>query len=55
VACDIDLVIALLDKTYGPRPWRRHGDPLGELVATVLSQHTSDGTQPDCDPLIHPR
>lgn len=31
-----------LDAVYGPRPWRRHGSPIDELVATVLSQHTSD-------------
>ena len=31
-----------LDNAYGPRRWRRHGPPLEELIATVLSQHTSD-------------
>ena len=31
-----------LDLTYGPRPWRRHLPPVDELVATILSQHTSD-------------
>jgi endonuclease III len=28
--------------TYGPRAWRRHLPPVDELVATILSQHTSD-------------
>jgi len=27
---------------YGPRTWRSSGDPVGELVATILSQNTSD-------------
>src|SRR5215203_385591 len=31
-----------LELTYGPRPWRRHRPPVDELVATILSQHTSD-------------
>lgn len=35
-------VATLLDQCYGPRRWRSHGDPIDELVATILSQHTSD-------------
>ncbi len=35
-------VLALLEATYGPRIWHSHGDPLDELIGTVLSQHTSD-------------
>ncbi len=31
-----------LAETYGVPEWRPNGDPLGELVATILSQHTSD-------------
>ncbi|HEV2106931.1 MAG TPA: hypothetical protein VGR16_01565 [Thermomicrobiales bacterium] len=31
-----------LDQLYGRRRWRSHGPPLDELVATILSQHTSD-------------
>ena len=31
-----------LRDAYGTKRWRRHGDPLSELVSTVLSQHTSD-------------
>ena len=38
----IDQVAKTLDKTYSPRPWHPHLDPLDELIATVLSQHTSD-------------
>lgn len=33
---------SLLNEAYGPRPWRRHLPPVDELVATILSQHTSD-------------
>lgn len=35
-------VAELLEEAYGPRPWRRHLPPVDELVATMLSQHTSD-------------
>ena len=31
-----------LAETYGLPEWRPTGDALGELVATILSQHTSD-------------
>ncbi|MBN1346526.1 MAG: endonuclease III [Phycisphaerae bacterium] len=31
-----------LEKAHGPRPWDPEGDPLGGLIATILSQHTSD-------------
>jgi endonuclease-3 len=31
-----------LAETYGMPEWRPTGDALGELVATILSQHTSD-------------
>lgn len=36
------LVHERLVAAYGPRPWRPGGDPLDELIATILSQHTSD-------------
>jgi endonuclease-3 len=32
----------LLADAYGPRPFPGRGDPLGELVQTILSQSTSD-------------
>ncbi|HAZ31450.1 MAG TPA: Fe-S cluster assembly protein HesB [Dehalococcoidia bacterium] len=32
----------LLAGEYGDRRWRRHHDPLSELIATILSQNTSD-------------
>jgi endonuclease III len=35
-------IALLLAVAYGPRPWRRHLPPVDELVATILSQHTSD-------------
>ncbi len=35
-------VAVLLEDCYGPRRWRSHGEPIDELVATILSQHTSD-------------
>lgn len=38
----IDRVERLLSATYGRKAWHRHADPLSELVATILSQHTSD-------------
>jgi endonuclease-3 len=35
-------VVKKLERTYGVPRWRPHHDPLGELVATILSQNTSD-------------
>jgi endonuclease-3 len=35
-------VIAILDEYYGRAPARPSGDPMTELVLTLLSQHTSD-------------
>lgn len=35
-------VVALLKQEYGEMPWRSHGDPMTELVLTILSQNTSD-------------
>ena len=35
-------LIALLDDEYGRIPLRPHGDPMSELVLTLLSQNTSD-------------
>jgi endonuclease III len=35
-------IYALLVDTYGIPPWEPDGDALGGLIATVLSQHTSD-------------
>lgn len=32
----------LLMRVYGDRLWRRRAEPIDELVATVLSQHTND-------------
>lgn len=31
-----------LDAEYGRLTWRSHGEPLGGLILTILSQHTSD-------------
>jgi endonuclease-3 len=31
-----------LEKVYGKKRWRIHSDPLSELIATILSQNTSD-------------
>jgi endonuclease-3 len=41
-AAKVRRVAVLLDECYGPRRWRSHGEPVDELVATILSQHTSD-------------
>lgn len=32
----------LLVQVYGDKRWRKHAEPIDELVATVLSQHTND-------------
>ncbi len=37
-----DDILRLLRREYGPRKWRSRGDPMSTLVATVLSQNTSD-------------
>ena len=37
-----DEIERLLDATYGPRILRANGDPVSELVGTILSQNTSD-------------
>jgi len=36
------LVHEALIREYGHREWRRHRDPLSELIFTILSQNTSD-------------
>jgi endonuclease-3 len=38
----VDHVYVLLIEMYGVPPWEPDGDALGGLIATVLSQHTSD-------------
>ncbi len=42
IATRIERIYDKLVATYGIPPWKPTGDPLGELVATILSQHTSD-------------
>jgi endonuclease-3 len=42
MACGIEQSASILVAAYGAKRWRPHGDPLDELVGTVLSQHTSD-------------
>lgn len=32
----------LLEKEYGKKTWKAHGDPLSVLIGTILSQNTSD-------------
>ena len=41
-AAKIARIYEKLVATYGIPPWEPDGDALGELVATILSQHTSD-------------
>jgi endonuclease-3 len=36
------LIADTLQRVYRTPRWRSHGDPVSELVATVLSQHTTD-------------
>jgi endonuclease III len=38
----IELVLDLLVTAYGDRKWVPNGDPIGELIRTILSQNTSD-------------
>lgn len=38
----IKSISAKLEKVYGKKIWRIHSDPLSELIATILSQNTSD-------------
>ncbi|MCH8026421.1 MAG: endonuclease III [Chloroflexi bacterium] len=35
-------IVELLDAEYGTVPWRPNGEPVAELVLTLLSQNTSD-------------
>ena len=35
-------IISRLSALYGEAVWRPHGDPMSELVLTILSQNTSD-------------
>jgi endonuclease-3 len=42
LAMKVARIYEKLVATYGIPPWEPSGDPLGELVATILSQHTSD-------------
>lgn len=35
-------IAAKLQNVFGQRKWRVHSDPLSELIATILSQNTSD-------------
>jgi endonuclease-3 len=35
-------ILQKLERTYGRPPWSPNHDPLGELIATILSQNTSD-------------
>jgi len=35
-------ILRLLREVYGEMPWRPHGDPISELILTILSQHTAD-------------
>jgi endonuclease-3 len=38
----IDQIVRLLRQEHGPRSWKPKRDPMSTLVATVLSQNTSD-------------
>jgi endonuclease III len=41
-AARLPAILATLDEIYDRPRWRSHGEPLAELVQTILSQHTSD-------------
>jgi endonuclease III len=38
----VSQIINSLEQVYGPRILKPNGDPLGELIQTILSQNTSD-------------
>jgi endonuclease-3 len=38
----VDHIIESLDREYGRPRWQTRGDPLSQLIATILSQNTSD-------------
>ena len=38
----IKILSPKLERVYGKKRWKVHGDPLSELIATILSQNTSD-------------
>jgi endonuclease-3 len=38
----VQAVVNKLERTYGVPRWQPNHDPLGELIATILSQNTSD-------------
>ncbi len=38
----VEQIMTVLEGRYGPKPWHQHRPPVEELVATILSQHTSD-------------
>lgn len=42
LAAKVARIYEKLVATYGIPPWQPSGDALGELIATILSQHTSD-------------
>lgn len=37
--CEVDNLLA---QVYGNKRWRKHAEPIDELIVTVLSQHTND-------------
>jgi endonuclease-3 len=41
-AARLGAILRKLERAYGTPRWTPHHDPLGELVATILSQNTSD-------------
>ena len=38
----VDDIIEILDGEYGRPRWQTRGDPLSNLIVTILSQNTSD-------------
>lgn len=41
-SCHIGTILNRLEPLYGPFEWHKHNSPVDELIATILSQHTSD-------------
>ena len=48
-------IVRRLSALYGEPVWRPHGDPIAELVLTILSQNTSDANSGRAFMRLHSR
>jgi len=49
---NIEKVIGILEREYGSLAWRPGGEPIDVLIATILSQNTSDVNSRRDSPLV---